>query len=174
MKNIEEVLAQYKSVHFNKTNILTHFIGIPLIIYAVTLLLSLYSYSITLFNVELAATPAHIFFIGSLIYYYCLHTKLAIGMTLYVMLNLFLASFLLEHQYGLYIAIVIFVIGWVFQFIGHFYEKAKPAFVDDLGQFLIGPLFLMAEVYFILGWEKRLEASITPIAISKRNLLNNI
>ena len=31
--------------------------------------------------------------------------------------------------------------------IGHGYEKAKPAFMDDLNQLLIGPFFLMAELF---------------------------
>jgi uncharacterized membrane protein YGL010W len=173
MKNIEEVLAQYKSVHFNKTNIVTHFIGIPLIIWAVTLLLSLNVFHIEIFSMSVLLTPAYVFFTCALIYYFMLHIKLAIGMTLYVAINLYLVSFVTSQPSALYIAIIVFVIGWVFQFIGHYYEKAKPAFVDDLGQFLIGPLFLLAEVYFLLGWEKPLEEKITPIAITKRKALSH-
>ena len=70
-----------------------------------------------------------------------------------------------------WLAISVFIVGWVFQLIGHQYEKAKPAFIDDLNQLLIGPFFLMAEVYFILGLEKDLDAQITPIAIEKRRAL---
>jgi len=173
MKKIEEVLAQYKSVHFNKTNIVTHFIGIPLIIWAVTLLLSLNVFHIEIFSMSVLLTPAYVFFTCALIYYFMLHIKLAIGMTLYVAINLYLVSFVTSQPSALYIAIIVFVIGWVFQFIGHYYEKAKPAFVDDLGQFLIGPLFLLAEVYFLLGWEKPLEEKITPIAITKRKALSH-
>ena len=36
---------------------------------------------------------------------------------------------------------------------------------------VIGPLFLMAEVYFALGLEKKLHDDITPMAIEKRRLL---
>ena len=57
------------------------------------------------------------------------------------------------------------------KFIGHHYEKAKPAFVDDLSQFLIGPLFLMAEVYFMLGLESVLKARVTSLALEKRKAL---
>lgn len=173
MKNIEEVLSQYKSVHFNKTNIITHFIGIPLIIWAVTLLLSLNTFQLTVLNSDIVLTLAYVFFIFTLLYYFTLHCKLAVGMTLYVALNLYLVSFVTDHTYALYIAITVFIIGWAFQFIGHYYEKAKPAFVDDLSQFLIGPLFLLAEVYFLLGWEKQLEEKITPIAIAKRKALTH-
>jgi uncharacterized membrane protein YGL010W len=64
----------------------------------------------------------------------------------------------------------VFTVGWIFQFIGHGFEKAKPAFVDDINQLLIGPFFLMAELFFMLGQEKALEAEITPIALEKRKL----
>ena len=47
--------------------------------------------------------------------------------------------------------IALFVVGWILQFIGHYYEQRKPAFVDDLVGLLIGPLFLVAEAAFALG-----------------------
>jgi len=172
MKNIEEVLAQYKSVHFNKKNISTHFVGVPLIIWAVTLLLSLNTFELEIQSTSFLLTPAYVFFTGALIYYFILHIKLAVAMVFYAAINLYLVSFVADNSYALYIGISVFIIGWVFQFIGHHYEKAKPAFVDDLGQFLIAPLFLMAEVYFMLGWEKKLDEAITPMAIAKRRALN--
>jgi uncharacterized membrane protein YGL010W len=69
-----------------------------------------------------------------------------------------------------FIALGVFTVGWIFQFIGHEYEKAKPAFVDDINQLLIGPFFLMAELFFMLGKEKSLEDEITPLALEKRKL----
>ena len=44
------------------------------------------------------------------------------------------------------------MVGWVFQFVGHYFEGKKPAFVDDLIGLLVGPLFLVAEVAFHLQW----------------------
>ncbi|MFZ9433281.1 MAG: Mpo1-like protein, partial [Burkholderiaceae bacterium] len=44
----------------------------------------------------------------------------------------------------------LFTIGWVIQFIGHYYEGRKPAFVDDLIGLLVGPMFVCAEVLFAL------------------------
>ena len=44
-----------------------------------------------------------------------------------------------------------FVVGWVFQFVGHYWEGRKPAFVDDLRGLLIGPMFVVAEAWFALG-----------------------
>jgi uncharacterized membrane protein YGL010W len=92
-------------------------------------------------------------------------------MLLYISLNVYIANYITGFDSALYIAIGLFVIGWIIQFIGHHYERAKPAFVDDLNQLLIGPLFLMAEVYFMLGIEAELEAKVTALAIKKRKIL---
>lgn len=174
MKSIEEQLSSYKSVHFNKKNIQTHFIGIPLIVLSIALLLSLYTWQITLENYTLSITPALIGVILSLIYYFKLHTRLAVAMGIYMIVTLHIAALIAPLEQALTIAIALFVVGWVIQFIGHYYEKAKPAFVDDLSQFLIGPLFLMAEVFFALGFEKTLEQNITKTAQRKRHDLETL
>lgn len=172
MRSVEEQLSQYKSVHFNKNNIQTHFIGVPLIIWAVTLLLSLHTFHVSLSGIDFTYSPAYVFFTVTIIFYFMLHTCLAIAMIPYALINVYLASIVSSHEQALTIAIVVFVVGWVIQFIGHHFEKAKPAFIDDLGQFLIAPLFLMAEVFFMFGWLKKLEEKITPMAVVKRRALN--
>ena len=44
-----------------------------------------------------------------------------------------------------------FLVGWVIQFVGHYFEGRKPAFLDDVMGLAIGPLFVVAEVLFMLG-----------------------
>jgi uncharacterized membrane protein YGL010W len=44
-----------------------------------------------------------------------------------------------------------FITGWVLQFIGHYYEGRKPAFVDDLVGLLVGPMFVVGEALFAVG-----------------------
>ena len=60
-------------------------------------------------------------------------------------------------------------VGWVIQFVGHYYEGKKPAFVDDVAGFLVGPLFIVAETAFALGLRPELretiEASVGPTII---------
>ncbi len=62
-----------------------------------------------------------------------------------------------------------FVVGWVFQFVGHYYEGRKPAFVDDLSGLIIGPLFVAAEFAFAMGLRKEVqdavEAKVGPTLI---------
>lgn len=54
----------------------------------------------------------------------------------------------------------VFFVGWVLQFIGHYFEGKKPAFVDDLIGLAIGPLFVLVELLFVLGLCKELENKI--------------
>ncbi|KCZ33548.1 hypothetical protein J812_1253 [Acinetobacter baumannii 25977_9] len=65
-----------------------------------------------------------------------------------------------------------FVVGWVFQFVGHYFEKKKPAFVDDVIGLAIGPLFVLAEFIFMLGFRKPLHARILQEARSKREAMD--
>ncbi|WP_394200096.1 DUF962 domain-containing protein [Shewanella waksmanii] len=170
MKSAVEQLAQYKSVHLNPKNIKTHFIGIPGIIWSLFVLLNLIPINLVAVN-DFKINVADAFTIGVLIYYTILHLKLALGMVVFIIPVLYTSEMVAQTEYGLWIAIVVFVVAWIFQLIGHKYEKAKPAFVEDLNQLLIGPFFLMAEVYFMLGWAKDLDKAITPLAITKRREL---
>ena len=170
MKNVVEQLSIYKSVHLNPSNIKTHFVGIPMIIWSLFLLLGMVRFDTPGGQVSVAM----IFTLLVLIYYMWLHVKLAMGMVVFILPVLYTAEAAVSSPHALWIALAVFVIGWIFQLIGHRYEKAKPAFIDDLNQLLIGPFFLMAEIYFWLGWEKDLEQEITPIAKQRRMELDAI
>ncbi|MEC4727852.1 DUF962 domain-containing protein [Shewanella sp. D64] len=172
MKSAVEQLSTYKSVHLNSKNINTHFVGVPLIIWSLFLLLNLIPISFfTVENLGINLNVASVFAIGVLIYYVKLHARLAIGLALFIIPVLYTSSLVAQMSVALWIALAVFAIGWVIQLIGHQYEKAKPAFIDDLNQLLIGPFFLMAEVYFLLGFEQELDKQVTPMAIAKRRVL---
>jgi uncharacterized membrane protein YGL010W len=53
-----------------------------------------------------------------------------------------------------------FAVGWLIQFIGHWYEGRKPAFVDDVIGLVVAPMFIVAEAMFMLGWNKPLLSEI--------------
>jgi uncharacterized membrane protein YGL010W len=55
---------------------------------------------------------------------------------------------------------MVFAVGWAFQFIGHWYEGKKPAFMDDIGGLLVGPMFITAQALFARGWNPLLCAEI--------------
>jgi uncharacterized membrane protein YGL010W len=45
----------------------------------------------------------------------------------------------------------LFVGGWVLQFVGHHYEGKRPALLDNIFQAFIGPMFLVAESFVVMG-----------------------
>ncbi|NKF50956.1 DUF962 domain-containing protein [Shewanella sp. WXL01] len=168
MKSAIEQLSTYKSVHLNPKNIRTHFFGVPMIIWSIFVLLGCVRFAFA----DVEVSVASVFMMIVLVYYFALHAKLAIGLTLFILPVLYTSDWVATStESPILIAVSVFVVGWAIQFLGHKYEKAKPAFIDDLNQLLIGPFFLMAEVYFMLGWLKQLEHDITPIARDKRRAL---
>jgi uncharacterized membrane protein YGL010W len=177
MKSAVEQLSTYKSVHLNRKNIRTHFIGVPMIIWSIALLLASFSFEIEstfisqYFGVEsIGFTLAGVLSVGVLIYYLVLSFPL--GILAFVLFGPLVWSvhYIVNIEYHIIIAISVFVIGWVIQFIGHHYEKAKPAFMDDINQLIIGPLFVIAEIYFLLGRGQVLDKNITEKAIEKRRV----
>lgn len=159
MRTLTDQLANYAAYHRDRRNIATHFVGIPMIMLAVTILLSRPAFDV---GAPVPLTPAVVVLVLASIFY--LRLEFALGLTMVAVTALFTWA---GHWFGqqstglwLFSGIALFVLGWVIQFIGHFYEGRKPAFVDDLVGLLIGPLFITAEVLFALGLRKRLLAEI--------------
>ncbi len=57
-----------------------------------------------------------------------------------------------------------FVVGWTLQFVGHYFEGRKPAFVDNLSSLYVGPLFVVAEAAFLLGLRQPVRRAIEGAA----------
>jgi len=152
MTNLERQLSQYAAYHLDRNNIMTHFVGIPLIVFSILCLTARAGIEISGFSITLAM----ILIVLSTIYYLTLAYPLALKVAALSMWSWLGAS------------VGIFVVGWVFQFVGHYFEKKKPAFVDDLIGLAIGPLFVLAEFVFLLGFRKPLHQRILKEAESKR------
>ena len=149
MKTLEDQLANYASYHRDRRNIATHFVGIPLIVLAIVVLLSRPTFEVA----GLALSPALVLTALCLAYYLLLDRFLAALMAVLYGLSLWFGAWAaaLPAADWLAIGLVGFGVGWVIQFIGHFWEGRKPAFFDDVVGLLIGPLFVVAEALFLLG-----------------------
>ena len=53
--------------------------------------------------------------------------------------------------FGITPYIIIFILAWIGQFIGHEIEGKKPSFFEDLQFLLIGPLWILAQAYNGMG-----------------------
>ena len=155
MTKLEQLLSQYAAYHLDHKNILTHFVGIPLIVFAILCLTA--RAGLMLLGMEL--TLALVIIVVTSLYYFSLDRIFALIMLVVLIAAYPLALKIshLELAAWLSLSIGIFVVGWVFQFVGHFFEKKKPAFMDDIIGLAIGPLFVLAEMVFMLGFRKDLE-----------------
>jgi hypothetical protein len=52
-----------------------------------------------------------------------------------------------------------FIVGWLVQFVGHYYEGRKPAFADDLVGLLVGPMFVVMEMLALWPTPPRAESA---------------
>jgi uncharacterized membrane protein YGL010W len=155
MRNATDLMVQYAAYHRDRRNIITHFIGIPLIVFAVGVLLSRPAFHVG----DLMLTPAWIVWAAAAIWYLTRgNLVLGVAVSLGTALLMLMAhrvpagSTVAWLSWGL----GAFVVGWILQFIGHYYEGRRPAFVDDLVGLLVAPMFVTGEFLFGLGWGKPL------------------
>ena len=150
MKPIEQNLTQYAAYHRDRRNIATHFVGVPMIVFAVVLALATMSISVGSY----AVTGAALACLAASAYYLRQDLVLGVALALVLFLMCAAASEIIARTTpgaALGVAGVVFVAGWALQFLGHKFEGMKPAFYDDVMQLLIGPLFVCAEAFFIVG-----------------------
>ncbi|WP_180116582.1 DUF962 domain-containing protein [Acinetobacter sp. YH12096] len=155
MSKLERLLSQYAAYHLDRKNVLTHFVGIPLIVFSIMCLTARVGLMISGFELTLAL----LLIIASVIYYLSLDKIFGLIMLLVFAVTYPLALMIAKMSLMSWLiwSVGIFVVGWIIQFIGHYYEKKKPAFMDDVIGLAIGPLFVLAEFVFLLGFRKELE-----------------
>lgn len=162
MKTLVDHLSQYASYHRDPRNIVTHFIGIPMIVLAVTILLSRPGWEVA----GIWLSPALLAAAASVWFYLRLDLRFGLVMGALLGLCLWVGQVLAVQPTGLWLGAGVgaFVLGWIIQFVGHYYEGRKPAFVDDVMGLMVGPLFVVAELAFLLGLRKEVEHAVVEIA----------
>ena len=130
--------ADYARFHATSGNQACHSVGIPMIVFAILAMLA---------HVSVAPvggftlTAAELLLAAITIYYLTLDTVLALLMLLVA--AVFVAA---GRHVPLLLALSLFVLGWILQFIGHYvYEKKAPAFFQNLTHLLVGPLWILAK-----------------------------
>jgi len=158
MKNLVDHLSQYAAYHRDTRNIVSHFVGIPLIVIAVAVLLSRPGWSVA----GLWLSPATLVSLAAVVFYLRLDLSFGVLMAVLLGLCLWVGASLAQQSPLIWLAagLGLFIVGWVIQFIGHYYEGRKPAFIDDVTGLIVGPLFVVAELAFLLGLRKPLQYAI--------------
>ena len=139
MTNSSTLLADYGAYHRDRRNLICHEIGIPLIVLGVIALLRLITLTGTAFSLASLAV------VVVMVYYAAAFGREARAATYIAIVGL-AVLYVIAVFVTWPFAIAAFVIGWVFQFVGHAYEGKSPAFLTNLLHLLVGPLWVASHL----------------------------
>jgi uncharacterized membrane protein YGL010W len=152
-KSADQWFAEYGECHHNTLNEVIHWICIPAITLSLLGLLWSVPMPAALGGAALYVNLASLFVVAAMLFYLRLSPPLAIGM--FVLAALFFALIVGFSKLAWWpvwaVALGIFVVAWILQFVGHKLEGKKPAFFEDIQFLLIGPIWLLGFIYRRLG-----------------------
>lgn len=139
MRDIGSLFGDYATHHRTAGNKWFHRFGIPFIMLGGLGMLA-----------RLALAPfvdaAVLLIVVAAIVYFILDWRLA---TLMLMVSA--AFYFAGKALPFWLNAALFVVGWIFQFIGHsVYEKRQPAFLTNALHLLIGPLWILNDVVHVV------------------------
>lgn len=146
MRKVDLLFAEYSKSHRNATNKFIHWICVPLIFCSILGFISLIPsphFCLSYFGCISIISIITIILI-SLFY---VRLSLLIGIVMLIIMSLtehliYLTNINFGKQsWTVYLSV--FIVTWIFQFIGHKIEGKKPSFLKDLQFLLIGPIWLL-------------------------------
>lgn len=151
MKKIDSLFLEYGESHQNKINKTIHWICVPLIFFSIVgMIASIPSEPLQrMTDGNPYANWATALLVLVVVYYVSLSIPIAIGMTLFGLLCLFICNFIVQLNVAplWLVSVIIFVVAWIGQFYGHKVEGKKPSFLKDIQFLMIGPAWLMHFLY---------------------------
>ena len=129
---LDTLICHYAVSHKNPRNELLHCVCVPAIMFSIVGILFAINFGITLIAIAVA-----------ILYYNHLGQKAAMQMGAVLILMLFVWMLAMPAHHIITISVAIFILAWVGQLVGHFYEGAKPSFTEDLQYLAIGPLYVL-------------------------------
>jgi len=134
MRKVDELFARYGESHRHPTNEAIHWICVPLITWSVLAALWAASPVVAYVGIGLAVA-----------FYAWLSVRIAVGMLALFALMLYPLTLLGSKAF--IVAVAVFVLAWIGQFIGHAIEGRKPSFLEDVKFLLVGPAWLLHFIY---------------------------
>ena len=142
---LARLLSEYAADHTHPKNIATHKLGVPLVLFHIIAMLDwLHIYPSVLIHTagdgQWALSFGHIFAVAVFGWYMSLSVSLGLWVALASIICFIIAPY---TPWSIVIGITAFA--WFLQLLGHaVYEKKSPAFLRNLIQILVGPLFFAA------------------------------
>jgi len=154
VRKIDLLLAEYGDSHENRLNKIIHWICVPVIVWTVVALIWSIPFPWKIGSGIISLNWAVVALVLAQIYYFSLSRRLGLGLLLYNLGMLWLTSIIEETSpWPLWqLALVVFIIAWIGQFIGHIYEGKRPSFFKDVQFLLIGPAWLMSFIFRKIGY----------------------
>jgi len=139
-RRIDALLHHYGLSHVHPTNEVIHMVAIPAIM-------------LSLIGLMFALHPALalVFFAASMVYYARLSWRFTGCMLLVSSVMLAVVDALDARGVLVPVSVLVFVVAWIFQFIGHRIEGKKPSFFEDIQYLWVGPLFVLSKGFLRLG-----------------------
>ena len=157
MRPVDALIEEYGESHQNPTNKNIHWVCVPAIFFStVGLFWSIPQGPLA----GLLAPPldgylnwATIALLLTTIWYWRMSVPLALGMVgvSALMVALCIGAMAVTTMPLWQTSLIVFVVAWIGQFIGHKIEGKKPSFFKDLQFLLVGPMWLMHFIYKRLG-----------------------
>lgn len=139
MASVETLFADYASYHQTAGNKAFHRAGIPMIMLSLIGMLT----HVRLIDVATVRIDAAILLLAAAsAYYFVIEWRLAMAMV-----AVSIAFYFIGAAIPFWINLALFILGWIFQFIGHkVYEHKNPAFFRNFVHLLIGPLWILNDI----------------------------
>jgi uncharacterized membrane protein YGL010W len=154
MRKIDLLLDEYGESHENRLNKFIHWICVPVIVWTVVALIWSIPFPWKIGSGIVPVNWAVITLVLAQVYYFSLSRRLGMGLLLYNLAMLWLTAVIEQASpWPLWqVALAVFVLAWIGQFIGHVFEGKRPSFFKDVQFLLIGPAWLMSFVYKKIGY----------------------
>lgn len=157
MQTTTDLLIDYARDHRDRRNILSHFVGVPMVVFALGVLLARGRFGIAGHEVTVAWLGVALLAVSYLARPGPLTLALAASTAIGALVALAHPMASAGTASWLAWSIGLLLLGVLIQWIGHIYEGKRAAFVDDLAVPSAGPLFLTAQALFMLGWNRPLQ-----------------
>ncbi len=139
MRGLENYIEEYSESHQNPTNILIHKFCVPAIMFS---LLGILKAIPVPASWPLWFDWSTVVIIAALVYYSLFKNMRVLLSIVALLVPMLLLLETLRPRFFV-LSVVIFVVAWIGQFIGHKIEGKKPSFFKDLFFLLIGPVWTM-------------------------------
>ncbi len=151
MRTLDQWFSEYAVSHQNKTNKAIHYLCVPAIFFSIVgLFMSIppgFLQNIFAGDFPLLENWATLVLLLVLVFYF----RLSVGMGFKI---LFFAALCIVGNYFIslvaplwLVSLVIFAVAWAGQFYGHKLEGKKPSFLKDIQFLLIGPAWVIDNIF---------------------------